>query len=152
MESPTKKPPFLAMLRELARAYQAFEAYSAIHIRQSGLTAPQFDVIATLGNTEGMTFKMLGEKTLTTKGTLTGIVDRLVEKKLVKRVNCARDRRIVYASLTSDGQKLFEEIFPAHMEYLDQRLQSLSAQDMEQYRTMLGRIEALFASRQKDPA
>ena len=38
------------MLRELARCYQAFEAYSASHIRGLDLTPAQFDIVATLGN------------------------------------------------------------------------------------------------------
>ena len=59
------------------QCYQAFEAYSAAHVRELGLTPPQFDIIATLGNTDGMTATELGEKTLITKGTLTGVVDRL---------------------------------------------------------------------------
>jgi hypothetical protein len=53
------------------QCYQAFEAYSATHIRTLGLTPPQFDIVATLGNTSGMTATELGEKTLITKGTLT---------------------------------------------------------------------------------
>ena len=50
----TTQEPFLAVLRELAQAYHAFSAYSAAHVRQLGLTPAQFDVIATLGNTQGM--------------------------------------------------------------------------------------------------
>jgi hypothetical protein len=53
--------PFLPLMYELVRAYQTFEAYSAAHIRTLGLTAPQFDIVATLGNTEGMSFRA-GEK------------------------------------------------------------------------------------------
>ena len=81
----------LPVIRELVRCYKAFEAVSGAHIRSMGLTPPQFDIIATLGNTEGMRFKELGEKTLCTKGTLTGIVDRLAEKGLVRRVASPTD-------------------------------------------------------------
>ncbi|MEB8586948.1 MarR family transcriptional regulator, partial [Acidithiobacillus ferriphilus] len=52
MQETTAKEPFLAVLRELAQAYHAFSAYSAAHVRQLGLTPAQFDVIATLGNTQ----------------------------------------------------------------------------------------------------
>ena len=45
---------FLPTLRELVRAYQAFEMYSCAHIRTLDLTPSQFDIIATLGNTPGM--------------------------------------------------------------------------------------------------
>ena len=34
-----------------------------------------FDIIVTLGNTPGLSFKELGQRTLITKGTLTGVVD-----------------------------------------------------------------------------
>ena len=75
--SPVARQPYLRTLRLLAECYHAFERYSAAQVREFGLTPPQFDIIATLGNTEGMSFKQLGEKTLITKGTLTGVVDRL---------------------------------------------------------------------------
>ena len=45
---------FLPTVQALVQCYQAFEAYSAVHIRSLGLTPPQFDIIATLGNTSGM--------------------------------------------------------------------------------------------------
>jgi hypothetical protein len=60
--------PFMAVVRELVRAYQAFRSYDDAHVRQLGLTPSQFDVISTLGNTPGMTLNKLAEKTLTTKG------------------------------------------------------------------------------------
>ena len=89
----THQAPFLSVLRELVRCYQAFERYSATHIQTLGLTPPQFDVVATLGNTEGMTFRELGERTLITKGTLTGVVDRLEAKGIVSRKSCPEDGR-----------------------------------------------------------
>ena len=106
------REPFLATLRELARCFQAFEAHSAAHIRMLGLTPPQFDIVATLGNTPGMSFKELGEKTLITKGTLTGVVDRLEARGVVRRVVSDADRRSTRVELTEAGTVLFDEVFP----------------------------------------
>ncbi len=106
------REPSLATLRELARCFQAFEAHSAAHIRTLGLTPPQFDIVATLGNTSGMSFKELGEKTLITKGTLTGVVDRLEARGVVQRVCSDADRRSTRVELTSAGAALFAEVFP----------------------------------------
>ena len=83
------------------------------------LTPAQFDIIATLGNTDGMTCKELGEKTLITKGTMTGVLDRLEGKALLVRVASPDDGRSWITKLTRKGQALFEEIFPAHMKHLD---------------------------------
>ena len=75
---------FIPTMRELARAYQAFSDYSAKHIRETGLTPSQFDVVATLGNTNGMNMTDIAEKTLVTKGTLTGIIESPGKKKVLK--------------------------------------------------------------------
>jgi MarR family 2-MHQ and catechol resistance regulon transcriptional repressor len=106
------REPALATLRELARCFQAFESYSSAHIRMLGLTPPQFDIIATLGNTAGMSFKELGEKTLITKGTLTGVVDRLEARGIVRRVGSDTDRRSTRVELTDAGAALFDKVFP----------------------------------------
>ncbi len=83
-----------------------------------GLTSAQFDIIATLGNTPGMMPKDLGEKTLITKGTLTGVVDRLVAKGLVRRIPSAQDGRSQIVQLTRKGAALFDKVFPAHLNYV----------------------------------
>jgi MarR family 2-MHQ and catechol resistance regulon transcriptional repressor len=83
---PATHEVFIPTMRELVRAYQAFADYSAKHLRTLDLTPSQFDVIATLGNTNGMNMTDIATKTLVTKGTLTGIIDRLEKKGLVARV------------------------------------------------------------------
>jgi MarR family transcriptional regulator, 2-MHQ and catechol-resistance regulon repressor len=112
-----EKPKYVSVLRELVTVVQTFESFSAHHIATLGYTAPQFDIIATLGNTNGMTFKELGHKTLITKGTLTGVVDRLEAKNLVKRIPDKEDARKTIVRLTSKGEKEFIRIFPAHLEH-----------------------------------
>ena len=109
---------FLPTVQALVQCYQAFEAYSAANIRELGLTSPQFDIVATLGNTPGMTATELGEKTLITKGTLTGVVDRLIDRGWVERVAHGSDRRCQIVRLTPSGEALFARVFPAHMAHL----------------------------------
>jgi DNA-binding MarR family transcriptional regulator len=109
----------LPVFRELVRCHQAFLAVSDAKIRAQGLTPPQFDIIATLGNTEGMRCKELGEKTLNTKGSLTGILDRLTEKGLIRRVASATDGRSQIVQLTAKGEKLFAKVFPAQLQHMN---------------------------------
>jgi MarR family transcriptional regulator, 2-MHQ and catechol-resistance regulon repressor len=111
-----KRERYLRSIRLLAECYHTFEHISSTNIRTLDLTPPQFDIIATLGNTEGMSFKELGEKTLITKGTLTGVVDRLEAKGLVCRSSHANDRRSTIVRLTEKGEKEFHRVFPPHIE------------------------------------
>lgn len=136
--------PFMPVVRELVRAYQAFRSYDDAHIRQLGLTPSQFDVISTLGNTPGMTFNKLAEKTLTTKGELTGIIDRLEKKGLVRREVPPEDRRSFLAILTPEGEEVFAETFPAHIAHLKQRFGHLEQQELEQLQVALEKIKHLF--------
>ncbi|MEO1592565.1 MAG: MarR family transcriptional regulator, partial [Cyanobacteria bacterium J06632_22] len=124
------KEPFLGTVRALVRSYQAFSAYSDAFVREYGLTPAQFDVIATLGNTAGLSMGEIGEQTLITKGTLTGIVDRLEKKELVKRTVPPENRRSVVVELTETGDELFEQVFPAHIADLKQRISALEPSEL----------------------
>lgn len=109
---------YLRSIRLLAECYHAFSRQSGAHIRnRTDLTPSQFDIIATLGNTAGMTFKELGEKTLITKGTLTGVVDRLEEKGLVTRTMLKEDRRSTIVKLTRKGENEFKRVFTPQVEF-----------------------------------
>jgi len=135
---------FLPVLRDLVLAYQGFERYSAPHINALGLTTTQFDVIATLGNQPPMTCKELGEKTLVTKGTLTGVLERLEAKGILQRKANPGDARSQMIGLTAQGQQLFDKIFPEHLKYLGKAFEKLSASEMGQLQTSLKQLRAIF--------
>ncbi len=143
---------FLPLLRELAATYQSFTAYSSVHIRTLDLTPPQFDIIATLGNTDGLSSKELGMKTLITKGTLTGVVDRLEAKGLVRRVACLTDGRSQIVQLTDAGAVLFAQCFPEHLKHIEAALAKVSAADAQTLvKKLRGVREALVAATPERP-
>lgn len=136
---------FLPTVQALVQTYQAFESCSGAHIRSLGLTPPQFDIVATLGNTPGMTATELGEKTLITKGTLTGVVDRLAARGWVERVAHDSDRRCQIIRLTPAGEALFKQTFPAHLAYLARCFATASAAQHKRWQAALRELAGLFA-------
>ncbi len=140
------------MLRELARCYQAFEAYSGAHVRALGLTPAQFDIVATLGNTAGMSFKELGERTLITKGTLTGVVDRLETQRLVRRSASPEDGRSMIVSLTPAGARLFDRSFAAHLTHLRRALGELGPARLQRIESALRGLREAFEAAEPLPA
>jgi len=139
-----RQSPFIPVMRELVRCYQAFERFDARLHRERGLTPSQADVVFTLGNTEGMTCKELGERTLITKGTLTGVLDRLEAKKLVERRPSAEDGRSYIVVLTPKGAATFEEVYPRHIAKLRDRFEGVSGADLERVRQTLARLREMF--------
>lgn len=135
---------FMPLMRELVRAYQAFAAYDAAGFRDADLTVPQADVIFTLGNTDGLTLGEIGDRTLITKGTLTGVIDRLEDKGLVRRFACDEDRRCTRATLTRKGKAVFEAEFPRQVQYLQSRFDRLSAAEQRAALRSLKKLRSLF--------
>jgi MarR family 2-MHQ and catechol resistance regulon transcriptional repressor len=131
---------FLRSLRLLAEAYQAFERLSGRHVRELGLTPSQFDIVATLGNTDGMSFRELGERTLITKGTLTGVVDRLAARGLLERVASDTDRRSVTVRLTAAGQREFLRVFVPHVGHCRRGFEGYGPHDLAMLEEQLTRL------------
>jgi MarR family 2-MHQ and catechol resistance regulon transcriptional repressor len=140
-----QRDPYLRLIRPLAQAYLGFYRVGSRHIEGLGLTGPQFDVLAELGGTEGMTCAELGEATLITKGTLTGVLDRMEGKGLLERLSVEGDRRAIHLRLTSKGEEMFNQVFPAHAEFMRPFIQQeFTTQEVETLRTQLFRLRDSF--------
>lgn len=135
---------FLTLVKELVTAYQAFEEYSAKHVKQMGLTETQFDILATLGNQPPMTCKELGEKTLILKGTMTGVLERLEAKGLIEKLVNEEDGRSYKIQLTTIGKKTFHKAFPEHIEHLREAFEKLSKKEVESAVQVLQKVKAVF--------
>jgi len=137
---------FIPLVRELLSAYHAFASFDANGHRLSGsdLTVAQANVIFTLGNTDGMTCKDIGDWTHITKGTLTGVVDRLESKGLVERWAVEGDGRKTIIALTRQGDRVFKKEFPRHLSYLKERSDQLGARDRDQAVRLLQKIQQIF--------
>jgi len=140
-----KDDPYLKVLRPLVEAYLAFWRTDSRHIRSLRLTPSQFDVIATLGDTDGMTCSELSRRTLVTKGTLTGVLDRLMAKGLIRRDDVKDDRRRIRVRLTEKGDALFRKTFAAHIAFLRPYFErALSQKDAETLSSLLLRLRDSF--------
>lgn len=143
--------PYLKVLRPLVEAYLAFMREDSRHIRSMRLTPSQFDVIATLGDTEGMTCGELSAATLVTKGTLTGVLDRLSAKGLIRRDPVKDDRRCTKIRLTDKGEALFRKTFAVHAAFLRPYFErALTQKEAEQVRALLLQIRNSFHTEKEE--
>lgn len=99
---------WIRFLRFGLQSYKKLEG----DLEKLGLTPPQFYVLATIGYAGGLPFGEIGAKMMVTVSNLTGIVDRLEDKKLVTRKRDETDRRVVHVVLTEKGAKLYKSTIP----------------------------------------
>jgi DNA-binding MarR family transcriptional regulator len=130
----------------MAECMQGFERFSGESVRGCGLTHAQFDIIATLGNTAGMSYKELGERTLITKGTLTGVIERLEQKGLVVRNRSSDDKRSYFVRLTPAGEDLFRDVFPKVVAHGKRLFETFSEADYDEMEQVLRKLRQRIAA------
>ncbi|ATL42503.1 MarR family transcriptional regulator [Elizabethkingia sp. HX WHF] len=91
--------PVYALSREIVSRYRPL-------LDQLDITYPQYLVLLILWEHQEQSVSQIGEKLYLDSGTLTPLLKRLEQKKLVTRSRSKEDERIVKIKLTSDGQSL----------------------------------------------
>ena len=106
--------PFTDAARALMKAGFLFLNHPERPYRRYDLTVSQIDVLVTLAGAEGASLNCseIAERTLITKGGITGILDRLEARGLVKRIPSRDDRRSVLIRLSHKGVALFIRLYP----------------------------------------
>ena len=107
----------------LMRVYQKVDRASSEHLKGWGLSVAQFDVLAHVGTSEGMTQQELADSLLVTKGNVCQLMDKLEDRGLISRLHEGRANRLY---LTEAGRRLFEQVVPAHEAVIAERFSVLS--------------------------
>jgi len=108
--------------------------------RTYGLTAGEFDVLATLRRAGGDGERSPGEfaqSTMVTAGALTKRVDRLEIAGLVRRDRDPHDGRARLVGLTPEGRRLVDQAIEAHLENERRLLAALTATDQRDLERIL---------------
>lgn len=96
--------------------------------KQYGFTGPQIGLIIGLHKNPYITLKEISECLGLSKSTVSGIVDRLVEKGVVIREIPENNRRIVRLSLSPDFPKF--NVFELANKYINDTLKDASEEDL----------------------
>jgi DNA-binding MarR family transcriptional regulator len=127
----------LAWLR-LARIFQRVERNSGEHLRGWDLNVAQFDVLAHVGASEGMTQQELADSLLVTKGNVCQLLDRMEGRGWISRRQQGRANRLF---LTDAGRRLFDEVVPAHEALIAGRFSVLSEGEQERLHELLRKLD-----------
>lgn len=126
---PQNLDPSSVFLR-VVRLQQRVSASVAAQLRKIGLSIPQFDVISTLTEREGITQQELAERLYVTKGNVSGLIDRMVQAGLVERRSIAGDRRSHALHLTEHGRDLAQRGIALQRSYVEATLGRLAPGDV----------------------
>ena len=106
-------------------------------LRRLGLSIPQFDVLSTLSEREGLTQQDLAGRLYVTKGNVSGLIDRLVEAGLVERRASPGDRRSHALHLTPVGANLAERGIAVQRAYVVETLGRFEERDIAEFERLV---------------
>ncbi len=98
-----------------------------------GLTPFHWVVLCCLWEEDGLATCAIGEKLQQVGGTLTGVLDRMEERGLIRRERDTRDRRVWRIWLTDAGAQLQEILPPIALEMREQILQGIPAEEQQRF-------------------
>ncbi|MBO9478808.1 MarR family transcriptional regulator [Shimia sp. R11_0] len=106
----TKSPKiFLLMNRAHAAMTRAVEQKTQA---LAGLSMPQLGVLALLSQKDGQAVSDMAQALSMRKSSLSGLIDRMVERGFVRRVRGAEDGRVVWIFLEPSARDLVRRVDP----------------------------------------
>lgn len=102
-----------------------------------GLTPFHWVVLCCLWEEDGLATCRIGEKLQQVGGTLTGVLDRMEERGLIRRERDSRDRRIWRIWLTDAGSELETVLPPLAGEFKDQAMKGFSPEERQLFSRLL---------------
>lgn len=146
--------PSIQVLLALLYTYDVFHQFVSRYMADFGLSKSTLNILMLLrhGPTEGMQLHDLGELLLVSRANITGLIDHLEEKGLVKRVVDTSDRRARYARITKQGEGLLDEFIPLHYKNVQMLMGDLTTGEKETLVALLKKTRASVLAHSEDCA
>ena len=128
----------------IRRLMQAEEHYTKELNKVYNVSAAQINCLITLHENGPLPPSQIARYIMVNSSTVTGIIDRLENKDLVKRSRISKDRRVVTVELTRAGQSLAENAPPPIQQKIIDGLNSLSPKELDDIVLSLKRLTGML--------
>jgi len=113
-------------------------------LRAAGLTYPQFGVLEALYHKGDLRVCQIIEKTLSTGGNMTVVIQNLIKEGLITRYKDPEDNRAFIVQLTDTGRQLMEDVFPKHIENLNETFAHMTTVEKDQLFLLLKKLNHII--------
>ncbi|MBU8769829.1 MarR family winged helix-turn-helix transcriptional regulator [Cytobacillus oceanisediminis] len=137
MKRPCPNPAFLILMQASKSIHECIKD----SITNYSLSMTEFSVLEALYHNDMQTIHEIGKRILITSGSMTYVIDKLVEKGYAKRIACPNDRRAIHIGLTDKGNKLLEEIMPKHQQRVNTFFEELNSDELDDLINLLEKVK-----------
>ncbi|MBS4730298.1 MarR family transcriptional regulator [Mycobacterium sp. SM1] len=134
-------PESLTVMMMLYRAVAAVDRTHAAELAPYKLSLSQFQALSVLHRVqEPVTMGELAELLSVRRANLTGLIDTLARRSLVRRVLNPHDRRSFLVEITPAAEAFLAGFLPHHWRYLKVLTSGLTSDDLHQLAVLLDRL------------
>jgi len=113
----------------LFKAHKSFLEFIKNEIKDYNFDLNEFAVLEVIYHKKKISVSNIKNKILLANSSLSYILDKLEKRSLIKRENDINDKRVYYISLTNEGNKLCNKIFPKHYNNLKEVINVLTNEE-----------------------
>lgn len=129
-----------SIIFSIRKLIQAGELYSKELSKIHSISAAQLNCLLALFENGSLPPSQIAKHMLVKSSTVTGVVDRLEQKGLVRRVRNSPDRRIVTIELTEAGIQLAENAPPPIQQKIVDGLKKISETEIDEITFALSKL------------
>lgn len=123
----------------LSNLYRGMATSRDGFLAQFNLSRPQLELLISLKE-KSCTTGVLAKEFSVSPSAVSQMVDQLIEKNLVERIEDEHDRRITNIKLSNGGKKLFEEIHKKFLKHLEAKFSEVSIREIETLLTTINKV------------
>lgn len=134
--------PSLEVFLNIIYTFGAIQEPLARRFAKYGISLSAWEVLMLLNRCEGKRCAQhrLGSLLMVSRANVTGLVDRLEKRGLVRRETGSTDRRLRWACLTPEGESLIHQLLPGHHRALRRLMAGLEDSEKAELVRLLGRL------------
>ena len=134
----------------LRRIIRAIDLRSRFLVTRYGLTGPQLTVLRELSGHSGVFVGELSRAIHLSQATVTGILDRLAKRELIRRQRSDQDKRRVQVWLTDTGKQMLIDAPPLLQEEFTDEFSKLEDWEQSQILSTLQRVVSMMEAKHID--
>ncbi len=98
----------------LFRAHNSLEKAIKDDVLKYGLNVSEFGVLEALYHKQTLSVKGIIDKVLVPNSSMSYVIENLVNKGYISKIQSLKDKRSFMLELTKDGRELMDKVFPLH--------------------------------------
>jgi DNA-binding MarR family transcriptional regulator len=148
--SSTAKEDWNSVLKRIMTSYNNIsKAINPKGLLQINLTSAQIKLLTCFSDKDELTMTELSRNLSVSMPTMTAMVDRLVNSKMIERERSSVDRRVVKVRLTAAGEILLKKLIRIRRKEMEKILMNLSEEEMKTYLTSIEAVAQLLTKARK---